>query len=241
MDPTLWEQISRVEDRHWWFTARRDILVHLIGQLVPEGSSVLDIGCGTGFMLEALLPRYDAWGLEPDPAVRARGRPAVRTCVLPGDTGDLSALGDRRFDLVLLLDVLEHIEDDAGALRSAMSARAPGGLLLLTVPGAPELWSRHDERNGHFRRYTAVALQMLLDTAGFQTATLTHFNSRLLPLARWHRRSPGADVARELAMPARPVNALFRWIFAGERHRLPAGFRHGLSLLAISQPGPPEL
>ena len=238
MDPALWEQISAVEDRHWWFTARREILLHVIGQLVPDGTSILDIGCGTGFMLEALRSRYDAWGLEPDPAVRARTRAAVRGRVLPGDAADFSALGQRRFELVLLLDVLEHVEDDVAALRSAMSAAAVGGRLLLTVPGAPELWSRHDERNGHFRRYSVATLRTLLDAAEFTPATLTHFNSRLLPLAQWHRRSPRADLARELLVPARPVNALFRRIFAGERHRLPAGFRRGLSLLAISQPSP---
>ena len=236
MDPALWEQISAVEDRHWWFTARREILLHVIGQLVPDGTSILDIGCGTGFMLEGLLPRYNAWGVEPDPAVRARTRAAVRGRVLPGDTADFSALGPKRFGLVLLLDVLEHVEDDLAALRSALSAAAAGGRLLLTVPAAPDLWSRHDERNGHFRRYTAESLGTTLDAAGFRPAVVTHFNSRLLPLVRWHRRNSRADLARELTVPARPVNALFRRIFAGERHHLPAGYRQGLSLLAISQP-----
>src|SRR6185437_4272837 len=127
MDPSLWAEISAVEDRHWWFTARRTIMLHLVSRLAPAGASVLDIGCGTGFTLEALVQRYDAWGLEPDAAVRARTRDVVRDRVLPGDTGDLSALAGRRFDVVLLLDVLEHVEDDCGALTSAQAALAPGG------------------------------------------------------------------------------------------------------------------
>ena len=81
MDPTLWEEISAVEDRHWWFTARRSILLHLVSQLAPAGASVLDIGCGTGFMLEALAERFDAWGLEPEPAVRARTLSPTTSCI----------------------------------------------------------------------------------------------------------------------------------------------------------------
>ena len=234
MDPALWEQISAVEDRHWWFTARREILLHLIGQTVPDGASILDIGCGTGFMLEALLPRYDAWGMEPDAAVRARVRPSVRDRVLAGDTGDLSALGGRTFDLILLLDVLEHTEDDLGALRGACRALAGGAHLLISVPAAPELWSDHDVRNGHFRRYAAESFGALLTAAGLDASVLTHINSRLLPLARAHRRSASADLARELDLPSAPVNALLRRIFAGERHALPRGYARGLSLVAVA-------
>jgi SAM-dependent methyltransferase len=232
MDPALWEQISAVEDRHWWFTARREILLHLIGQTVPDGASILDIGCGTGFMLEALLPRYDAWGMEPDAAVRARVRPSVRDRVLAGDTGDLSAVSDRRFDLALLLDVLEHTRDDTAALRDATTAMESSGKLLLTVPADPTLWSDHDIRNAHHRRYTAQALLALIERAGLQVALCTHFNSRLLSLARLHRRDSSSS-RKELQVPPSPVNWLFRRIFAGEAKGILRGYRRGMSMVAI--------
>jgi SAM-dependent methyltransferase len=235
MDPTLWEEISAVEDRHWWFTARRSIILHLVSQLVPAGASVLDIGCGTGFTLEALAARFDAWGLEPDAAVRARTRTSVRDRVLPGDTRDRSALGSRRFDVVMLLDVLEHVEDDRAELSSAAAALAPGGKLVITVPANPGLWSDHDERNGHFRRYTDESLQSLLAEAGLTPSLLTHINSRLYPLARLHRKRASSSSA-ELRMPPAPVNALFRRLFAGERDHLDRGYSQGLSLLAVAQP-----
>lgn len=235
MDPALWEQISAVEDRHWWFTARREIIQSLISEIAADGAAVLDIGCGTGFMLEALVPRYDAWGLEPDAQVRARVRPSVRDRVHAGHTDDLGALGSRRFDVVLLLDVLEHVEDDLGALTSAQAALAPGGKMILTVPADPTLWSDHDERNGHYRRYTEASLRALLVSAGLTSTLCTHFNSRLYPLARLHRRR-GASASAELRLPRAPVNALCRKIFAGERHHLRRGYRRGLSLLAVGHP-----
>lgn len=235
MDPTLWAEISAVEDRHWWFTARRSIILHLVSQLAPRGASVLDIGCGTGFTLEALAQRFDAWGLEPDPAVRARVRSSVKDRVLAGNTRDRSALGDRTFDVVLLLDVLEHVEDDRAELRSAAAALAPGGKLVITVPANPELWSDHDIRNGHYRRYTEDTLRALLSAAQLTPSLLTHINARLYPLARLHRKRALSSSA-ELRMPPAPVNALFRRLFASERHHLLRGYKNGLSLLTVAAP-----
>jgi SAM-dependent methyltransferase len=234
MDRALWEQISAVEDRHWWFTARRSIILHLVSQLAPAGASVLDIGCGTGFTLEALAQRYDAWGLEPDAAVRARTREAVRHRVLAGDTGNLSALAGRTFDVVLLLDVLEHVENDRAELSAAMAALAPGGKLVITVPADPSLWSDHDIRNGHYRRHTEASLRALLAGAGLAPTLLTHMNSRLYPLARMHRRRASSSSAG-LRMPPAPINALFRRLFAGERHHLARGYTHGLSLVTVAR------
>jgi SAM-dependent methyltransferase len=234
MDPALWEEISAVEDRHWWFTARRSIILHLVSQLAPEGVSVLDIGCGTGFTLEALAARFDAWGVEPDAGVRARVRNAVRDRVLGGDTRDLSALAGRTFDVVLLLDVLEHVEDDRAELSSAAHALAPGGKLVITVPANPSLWSDHDERNGHYRRYTEDSLRALLTAAGLSPTLLTHINSRLYPLARLHRKRASSSSA-ELQMPPALLNILFRRLFAGEAHHLARGYSRGLSLLAVTQ------
>lgn len=234
MDPALWEQISLVEDRHWWFTGRREIIAHLVSTLLPDGASVLDIGCGTGFMLEALAGKYDVWGLEPDASVRRRSRSAIRDHVLPGDTRDLSMLKGRQYDIVMLLDVVEHIEHDVEALRAAASAIAHGGRLLITVPANPDLWSAHDERNGHFRRYTSDSLSAVLAEAGFAPVLLTYFNSRLYPLVRMHRSLSSAHIDRELELPSAVINRLCRWIFAGERHRLRRGYRRGLSLLAVA-------
>jgi hypothetical protein len=109
--------------------------------------------------------------------------------------------------------------------------------LVITVPADPTLWSDHDERNGHFRRYTASSFRELLANARLEPLLLTHFNSRLYPMARLHRRR-AASSARELRVPPVPVNALLRRVFAGERHHLSRGYPRGLSLLAIVHRAP---
>jgi SAM-dependent methyltransferase len=185
-------------------------------------------------MLEALAGKYDVWGLEPDDSVRRRSRSAIRDHVLPGDTRDLAMLKGRQYDIVMLLDVIEHIENDVEALRAAASAIAPGGRLLITVPANPHLWSAHDERNGHFRRYTSESLSAALAEAGFTPALLTYFNSRLYPLVRLHRSLSNARTDRELELPSAAMNQLLRRVFAGERHWLRRGYRRGLSLLAVA-------
>src|SRR3990172_5639918 len=116
MDASLFATFAEVEQRHWWFQARREIVLALAGDLLPEGTRVLDVGCGTGFVLERLRERYDAFGVDVSPIAvdlcRARGLDRVAQ----GRTEDLSALEGRRFGGIFLLDVLEHLDDDLGAL-----------------------------------------------------------------------------------------------------------------------------
>ena len=116
------------------------------------------------------------------------------------------------FDLVLMLDVLEHIEDDRQALASAYSTLKPGGHLLVTVPALPWLWSRHDEANAHYRRYLPRTLREVLLDAGFQVDTLRYAffwtvgpllaRRWLIPAASTHEGT--ADYA--VSIPSRPVN-----------------------------------
>jgi hypothetical protein len=124
------------------------------------------------------------------------------------------------------------VEDDRAELASAMAALAPGGKLVITVPANPSLWSDHDERNGHYRRYTEDSLRTLLTSAGLAPTLLTHINARLYPLACLHRKRASSSSA-ELRMPPAPINALFRHLFAGERQHLARGYTSGLSLLAV--------
>ena len=106
---------------------------------------------------------------------------------------------------------------------------------MITVPANPSLWSDHDIRNSHFRRYTEDSLRALIAESDLTPMLITHMNARLYPLARLHRRRATSSSA-ELRIPPMPVNALFRTIFAGERHHLARGYSHGLSLVAVAQP-----
>ena len=236
MDTSLWDAIAKVERRHWWFRGRREIVARVLERRLPPGATVLDVGCGTGFVLERLAERYNVTGLEPDESVRARAHPSIAARLLPGSSDDLSALERRRFDAVLMLDVLEHVDDDVGALRQVRTALAPSGLLLATVPANPKLWSLHDVLNQHRRRYTSELLTDRLLAAEYQTLHLTHINSRLYPLAWVHRLVANETTMGALDVPLEPINKLFARIFSGEaRARLPR-YRRGLSLMILARP-----
>jgi SAM-dependent methyltransferase len=146
---------------------------------------------------------------------------------------------DRSYDLVLMLDVLEHIEDDAGALERVHGVLQPGGHAIVTVPALPSLWSRHDEVNHHFRRYRRAPLRGLLQAAGFEVRELRYLFLWTLGLMYVRKLvANGQGAGYRVGIPPRPVNAIFRglsalegWCFRATRRGPPLGS----SLLAVVQ------
>lgn len=166
----------------------------------------------------------------------AKGVATVRDGLLPDGIPF-----DQLFDLVCAFDVVEHVEDDLGALRALGAKLAPGGRLLLTVPANPWLWSEHDERNHHFRRYTRETLAETIEAAGLKMEKLTAFNSRLFPListVRFVQNALKMGAKAEESMPSPRVNALLEKIFASEASRVARnGYANGVSLLAVASAG----
>jgi SAM-dependent methyltransferase len=239
MERIVYDRMAELDTRHWWYRARRDILAQLIRRKVPLPTDprILEIGCGTGHNLPMLAQfgRVDAVEIDPVARAIASGRlgQAVHDAPLPGLTG----IAQRAYDLVALLDVLEHVEADREALVSIAGRLKPNGRILLTVPAHPWMWSAHDVANHHKRRYTKRTLKAVVAAAGLKLEELTYFNSVLFPVAAMARVA--ARVARKEgsgdAMPPKPVNALFEALFGLERHaigRLP--FPPGVSLAAIA-------
>jgi SAM-dependent methyltransferase len=231
MDKLLLRQHLELEERHWWFVGRRKIVLSVLDRHVSKGPlDVLDAGCGGGATLRYLRERYGhARGLElSDEAVayaRERGRDVTQ--------GPIEAMPfeDESFDLALALDVIEHVPDDAAALRELYRVVRSGGSLLLTVPALMLLWSRHDEANGHYRRYTEVQLRRRVEEAGFEVAFATYFSTLLFPpvlAARTLWKVRPKKVASDVAEVPGPVNAALASLFAQERRlvgrvRLPVG------------------
>lgn len=241
MDQAVYERMKTIDGHHWWFVARRQIVDALMVAHIARGRSlrILEVGCGTGSNI-ALLERYgQVDALEPDDGARAFASERIGRAVYGGFLPDGVDLEDGVYDAIVLLDVLEHIAEDGRTLALLRRKLAPGGRILLTVPATPWLWSTHDVAHHHHRRYTAKGLTAVLRQAGFNVHHASHFNTLLFPLivaaralGKLLHRQGGDD-----AVPAGPINAMLRAVFASERHWVPhATLPWGVSLAMVAEP-----
>jgi SAM-dependent methyltransferase len=240
MDRNYELQTHLAEDRHWWYRGRRRVLEGVIAALpLPAPARILDAGCGSGRNLLELARRGEVSGIELSEASVALARERHAGEVLVGSVLDMPYASDS-FDLAVCLDVIEHLQDDRGALGELRRVVAHGGSLLVTVPAYECLWSTHDEINHHCRRYSARTLRRAAENAGWRTARITHFNSLLLPvatllrtLARLHRAT--SETSLDLWIPPEPVNSLLQLPLNLEAALISRGRRipAGLSLLAL--------
>ena len=154
-------------EKHWWWRAREDLILETLERLAPGGGvegPILDVGCGDGLFFDKLARFGSVEGIEMDPTgVSPVGRWRERIRVQPFDA---TFQPGKTYALVLLLDVIEHFEDPVGCLRRAVELLAPGGAILVTVPAFRALWTRHDEINRHFTRYTRRGLESVARAAG---------------------------------------------------------------------------
>jgi len=238
MDPA-YVAVHLEEDRsHWWFRGRLAIIRATLRRVLPERRvRLLELGCGSGNVLAALAEFGEAVGMDGHEGLAAAARAAgldVRVGRLPDDLG----VAPDWADVVLLLDVIEHVEDDVATLCAARAGVGEGGLLVVTVPAYQWLWSGHDEVLGHRRRYTAAGLRAAVERAGFEVLHVSYFNTLLFPLLaaiRGWKRLRG-DRGHDLRHPALPLNRLLERVFALERHLVPrVDLPFGASLLLIGR------
>lgn len=236
------DRLAAVEERSFWFRSRNRLLIWALQSHFPTAESFLEVGCGNGYVLAGI----------------ARARPSLR---LAGS--DLSAAGlehaarrspgaqfvradalelpfDQEFDVVGAFDVIEHIDDDHGALAAMRRATRVGGGVIITVPQHRWLWSETDTFSGHQRRYRRGELERKLEAAGLRVRHVTSFVSFLLPVMAASRASQAVsrrpiEPTRELAIPGR-VDRMLERVMDAEVHLIQRGARFpaGGSLLAIA-------
>ncbi|MDP1027982.1 class I SAM-dependent methyltransferase [Sphingomonas sp. KR1UV-12] len=241
MDRIVYDRMAAHDSTHWWYRARRDILADYLTRYgdLPANARILEIGCGTGHNLPMLARFGTVEAIEIDPAARAiaaerLGRP-VGAAPLPG----LPGVERGAYDLVAVLDVVEHIEDDVAALAAMKTLLKPGGKILIAVPAHQWMWSAHDVVNHHHRRYSKATLRAAITAAGLTPDKLGYFNSLLFPLAAGARllgRLTGRDDSDD-SPPPPLVNSLFETVFRLERHmvgRMPMA--PGVSIVTLARP-----
>lgn len=242
MEDKLLELHSRIERVHWWFTGRRAILRAALSRFLAPPARILEVGCGTGGNLEMLGELGEVVGMDSSPLAVERAAEStglrVVTGSLPGPLPELFPL-----DAICCFDVLEHIEDDREALRALHPILRPGGLLFVTVPALPWLWSRHDESFGHKRRYLRRDLEELLGRAGYSVRYCSYFCSLLLPLVapvRLANRLLHVEGGTDFSVPTLGVNRALHAIFAAEARLLfDRSLPLGSSLLAVAERAAP--
>ena len=242
MERRVYERMAEIDRDHWWFVGRRKILTALIERFRPKTGPlrILEVGCGTGSNIAMLQQFGTVDAVEPDD--RARAFAAKRTGIaIKGGYLPEVPLEDSYYDLIVLLDVLEHIPDDRAALIALRPKLRPGGRLLLAVPAMPGLWSGHDIAHHHQRRYTAETLEAVVRAAGFRKVHRAAFNTLLLPAivgVRWLNRLLGREGGDEDRIPPRLVNRMLGLLFGAERHAAVRGlFPAGVSLALVAEAG----
>lgn len=210
MDQEYGARYRELYRRHWWWRARESAILGALRRLQPASGwgTILDIGCGDGLFFDELSGLGQVEGVEPEAGLldpRGKWRSAIHA--VPFDAGFQPTT---RYGLILLLDVLEHMEHPAAALSQAVSLLAPGGVILVTVPAFEALWTGHDDLNHHLRRYTRSQFRALALAAGlriererylFQWVAVAKLAARMVEALR--RGGPALPT-----IPPEPINRL---------------------------------
>ncbi len=195
MQPAEYARNFAFEEDYWWFVGRRQLVLTTVAALAGPGRPrLLDIGCGTGYLLAQLGALTEAVGLDLADEALAFCRARQLNRLVRGRAEALP-FADGSFDIVTALDILEHLDDDLAALGEWWRVLRPGGHLVLFVPAYEFLWSGEDFVSGHRRRYRRGPLLARLRSAGFRVCKATYVNAVLLPLVA------GAIIGKRLFRP----------------------------------------
>jgi len=228
---------AQIEREHFFYRGRRDLVRYWLPKLFPKGSKnpvVIDAGAGTGILVEELSQDYDVVGgdIYFDPCVSICKNRMVRS-----DVYHLPFLDDFA-DAVVALDLLEHLDDDLGALNELKRIARQGGYIFINVPAFPALMSDWDKAVGHKRRYLKGMIKELIQKAGLEIIFLNYVNSvPFLPILiyRWFRSKTGIGKAKRLEdrLPPRWLNKFLLWCLVQQGKYQWLNLPFGVSLFAI--------
>lgn len=240
MDSRLFDEMLRVENHHWWFVARRKIINAFIKRAeFKDNIRIFEIGCGNGANLEFLSAHGDVTAIEKSEiALEYASKKNIGT-IKQGELPDgIPNDINEEFDLVVMLDVLEHIEDDEECIKVLRNRVSKNGKLLLTIPAHQYLWSVHDEIHHHKRRYSIKQIRELLSKNGWSIKYISYFNTLLFPLAFIDRKYGSAPSKKDykISIPKKWLNWSLQKIFNLEQHLIGiVSYPFGLSIIAFAE------
>lgn len=239
MEHEAYLDMAAVEARHWWFRGRRRILQATIRRLrLKPDAKILELGSGTGgnFLFLSQFGRVTAVEMN-ETARKISASREGGAKILEGSLPDNLNLGEQKFDLICLFDVLEHVEEDEATLAVVRRHLAPGGAAVITVPAYQALFGPHDVALHHKRRYERAELAAKLREADLAVQKLSFINMILAPpafLMRWLDKKLNRAQASGTKTPPWLLNEVFAGIFGAEAFALPIiNLPFGLSLLAV--------
>ena len=238
----LFPQLAKLEAKNFWFRSRNRLIIYAIKQYFPQAKTFLEIGCGTGFVLQGIeknFPQLTCSGSEIfTTGLQFSTERLCKTTLFQMDARKIPF--SEEFDIIGAFDVLEHIEQDRDVIEQMYQSTQKGGGIILTVPQHPWLWSQADTYAHHVRRYVKKDLITKLQQEGFQVVRVTSFVSFLLPLmiiSRFQNRSQSKnyDLNKELNIN-KTLNFFLEKIIDVERWLIKLGisFPFGGSLLVIA-------
>lgn len=240
--PEAFAKLAALEAGNFWFRARNRLIVWALRRHFPNMQRYLEIGCGTGYVLAGVAKAYPQARLTGSEVFSVSlpyaARRVERAELLQMDARHIPY--ENEFDVIGAFDVLEHIKEDEAVLAEMLRALHPGGLILVTVPQHPWLWSRQDEYACHVRRYRIGELREKVLRAGFSVRLETSFVSLLLPAMIASRIVQGKETADSDPMAelrlSPLLNHLFEAAMAAERLLIQCGMRFpvGGSLLLVA-------
>jgi len=241
--PTDFQTLADVEAGNFWFRARNRLIGWAIRRYFACAANVLEIGCGTGFVLSGIHRAFPDLSLSGSEASCAglvfASRRVPGASLYQMDARNIPFTDE--FDVIGAFDVLEHIQEDEKVLGEMYRAGKLGGGIVVTVPQHAFLWSAVDETAGHVRRYSARDLASKIARAGFQVVRATSFVSLLLPLMAASRvrnhKANGKEVASSEFRLGPITNAVLEKILDLERSliRFGVSFPAGGSLLIVAR------
>lgn len=240
MQEVVYHLNYKLENSYFWFLARNKIVLDTMLKKTNLGKddAVLDVGCGTGGFASMLNKHHKVIGLDTSPLAleyaKKRGIEELHKCLLH----EFDPSG-KNIKAMTFLDVIEHIEDDKGVVKTAYEMLPQGGWIIATVPAYQWMWSHHDVVHMHYRRYTLQNFTGLIEHAGFTKVYGTYFNTFLFP-AVILKRTINKIFSIKNEQPIEEVhpvlNSIFEKIFKAEDAFIPVlSFPFGLSILLIAQ------